>query len=313
MTVLALTCGAYAAVSSAPFVYEDANWLAVIGGNGNWSLRLTNQLVGLDPRWFHLGNVAVHLVNGLLIYALVATVGSAGWALAAAGLFLLHPLQVETVAYVTERTELLSTTCVLLALYLGVAFTLWPWTRALLITGLAGWAVHEKVSAVVGLLLIPFALAVTGRTAYVRRYLVPGWAFLTLLLIGQATAVWRDPYVQQADYGRIGYALLQGTALVRYLGLWLVPYGFTLDHDWQIVSLSLRFLSGAVLLALAAFAWAARRRWPLSSATVGWVGLALLPRFLLRLPEVLNEHQLYLPSVGLSVWLGWFLARPEPV
>jgi hypothetical protein len=43
-----------------------------------------------------------------------------------------------------------------------------------------------------------------------------------------------------------------------------------------------------------------------------WVLIALAPRFVMRIPEVLNEHQMYLPMVGISFTLGALL-RPGQV
>lgn len=67
------------------------------------------QLVGLNAAWFHGVNLLLHLACGLLFYAVVQRLTSKPfWALASAAIFLLHPVQVESVAWVTERKTLLA-------------------------------------------------------------------------------------------------------------------------------------------------------------------------------------------------------------
>lgn len=64
-------------------------------------------LVGLEPWLYHLTNVALHLANALLVWRLarVLALPGAGWI---AALFALHPMHVESVAWVTERKNVLS-------------------------------------------------------------------------------------------------------------------------------------------------------------------------------------------------------------
>ena len=62
---------------------------------------------GLEPFGYHLVNVLLHGLSGLLLWRLLRALGLAGAGLAAT-LFLLHPMQVESVAWVTERKNVLS-------------------------------------------------------------------------------------------------------------------------------------------------------------------------------------------------------------
>ena len=80
------------------------------------------QLFGLNAGAHHLVSVAFHIVNVLLLLALLHRLTGAFWRSAfVAALFALHPLQVDTVAWVTERKNLLSTLFWLL--------TIWAYAR----------------------------------------------------------------------------------------------------------------------------------------------------------------------------------------
>ena len=73
------------------------------------SFWLEYQLWGLDARGYHTTNLILHLVNALLVFFLAQAFGtSRRVAFAVAGIFALHPVQVESVAWVTERKNVLS-------------------------------------------------------------------------------------------------------------------------------------------------------------------------------------------------------------
>ena len=81
------------------------------------------QLYGLRPAGHHLTNLALHVLNTLLLFALlVRMTGQQGPSAVVAALFALHPLQVDTVAWIAERKNLLSTCFGLLCLWAYVRY-----------------------------------------------------------------------------------------------------------------------------------------------------------------------------------------------
>ena len=83
-----------------------------------WSLMLDSQLYGVKPWGYHLTNVLLHAVNAVLVFLVLRRLTGATWrSLAVAGLFGLHPLQVEAVAWICERKDVLSAMFWLLALW----------------------------------------------------------------------------------------------------------------------------------------------------------------------------------------------------
>jgi protein O-mannosyl-transferase len=93
--------------------YYASNWHPL-----TWlSHALDCQMFGLDPLGPHAVNILLHVVNVLLLFwVLERATGMAGRSAMVAGLFALHPMNVETVAWVAERKNLLSMLFLLLAL-----------------------------------------------------------------------------------------------------------------------------------------------------------------------------------------------------
>jgi tetratricopeptide (TPR) repeat protein len=158
--LLALALIGFSLLTFAPscangFVYDDESFVVgnshVFGGfhpanllwaittldAANWhpatwiSLQLDAALFGPQPAGFHLTNVLLHSANAFLIFWLLVRATGRQWpSLAAASLFALHPLHVESVVWITERKDVLSTFFAFLALFQYVRYTEKPgWVR----------------------------------------------------------------------------------------------------------------------------------------------------------------------------------------
>jgi hypothetical protein len=82
------------------------------------------QLFGADPGVHHLINVFYHIFNSVLLFVLLLKLtGSLGKSAVISVLFALHPIQVETVAWISERKNLLTTSFALLTLLTYVKYS----------------------------------------------------------------------------------------------------------------------------------------------------------------------------------------------
>jgi protein O-mannosyl-transferase len=109
--------------------WRNLGWAFKTGCAGNWhpvtwmSHMLDCQIYGLRPWGHHLTSVLVHITNVLLLFGLFGRMTRAVWPSAVvAALFALHPLHVESVAWVAERKDLLSTLFFLLSLWAYVRY-----------------------------------------------------------------------------------------------------------------------------------------------------------------------------------------------
>src|SRR5579875_1174769 len=98
------------------------------------SLQLDWQLYGPNPLGFHITNVLLHAANAvLLFFALRSLTGAVGRSAVVAAFFAVHPLHVESVAWVAERKDVLSTLFWMLTLWAYSAYAAQPgWGRYLL-------------------------------------------------------------------------------------------------------------------------------------------------------------------------------------
>ena len=92
------------------------SWALTTTSCANWhpltwiSFQADHDLFGLHPWGYHLTNLVLHVANALLLFMVLCRMTSTLWPSAiVAGLFALHPLHVESVAWVAERKDVLST------------------------------------------------------------------------------------------------------------------------------------------------------------------------------------------------------------
>ncbi|MGA2172868.1 MAG: tetratricopeptide repeat protein [Sedimentisphaerales bacterium] len=96
--------------------WQSIKWAFTTGNAANWhpltwlSHQLDCQLFGLNAGAHHLVNVGFHVVNAVLVFVVFSRMTKRLWpSVFVAGLFALHPLHVESVAWVAERKDMLST------------------------------------------------------------------------------------------------------------------------------------------------------------------------------------------------------------
>src|SRR5205823_2918301 len=86
--------------------------------------QLDVQLFGLQPQWHHLTSLLFHIANTVLLFGVLRKITGALWRSAiVAALFALHPLHVESVAWVAERKDVLSTFFFMLTIWAYASYT----------------------------------------------------------------------------------------------------------------------------------------------------------------------------------------------
>lgn len=344
--LLALAFAAYTPVLSAGFLdWDDQRYLAAARA-GVWlepvlgnlhpltmaSLGLDHALFGEDPLPYHAENLAWHLLNIGLVAGLALRLGTGVLGgLALAVFFGLHPMRVESVAWVSERKDVLSTFFFLasIAAYLGHRRA--TGLRRSLGYGLsllAGALALAAKPMAVTLPVVLLAIDWRDRRSDWGRVLAEKLPFLALsLLTGLATLSAQEHGdgavfdVQRLDApARLASA---AQALVFYTSRSLWPSGLSAYYDIALVRLSLLDYAlagvGALGLALGMRGDPARRRDVLLG--LAFFAITLAPTLKL-VPfggnSIFNDRYLYLPSVGLGLAAvaalrPWLLRHARPL
>ncbi len=312
---------------------EGVRWALTAGRSATWQPLVWISLMAdvrdgePDPAVFHTTNLVLHVLNILLLYLLlVLLTGEALPAAFVAALFAIHPLHVESVAWVTERKDVLSTFWGLLSLLAWVR-----WVRQ----GGVVWYLAAAVALALGLMAKPMLVTWPFVLLLLDWWPLERWGkqplgklireklpFLALVVVASVIAF----NVQSGDEAVAGWETLSlgqrlATALAGY-GAYLIktvwPTGLSIlyPHPYMPGGTPLSAAAvGSSLLAIAAITalvwWQRGRRYLL----LGWLW------FLGTLVPVIGIVQIgvhahadrftYVPLIGLFiavVWLAWELA-----
>ena len=293
---------------------------------GNWhpltwvSLAFDYQLYGLQPYGYHLTSVALHVVNALLVFLVLHRLTGARWRSATvAAVFGLHPLRVESVAWVAERKDVL---CALFWLLTIAAYARYvrigTWTGYVLVVLCFAMALLSKPMAVtlpVALLLLDYwPLGRLSGKALLEKVplLVLGVTISASTLAAAARAGALEAGFRIPLRGRLANAVV---AYVKYLGLTLWP--LHLSPWYSHPSVEGPPLSGwmvpaatGLLVGITAFAVVVARGRPY--VLVGWVWylVTLLPVIGLVQAggQAMADRYTYIPHIGLVLAVVWSVA-----
>lgn len=275
--------------------------------------------IWLNPAIFHLANVLVHLLAVLVAYELLLSLTRRRWAACAGALlFALHPVQVESVAWVAGMKDVLCGFFSLCCLWQYVRFaqedsdnneaasSRRPWGHYSVATAALILAMLSKPSA----MTVPFAAAVLDRWIVRRRWTriaVAMWPWAILALACAIEARYFQPVGASFDGGRWWQRLvLMGAALSFYLYKLVIPLHLAIQYnDSPRVLLSERWIYFAWLIpvAIVLVIWLLRRRarWLATGAAILFVSvlpvLGLVP-FQFERFSLTADHYLYFAMIG---------------
>jgi protein O-mannosyl-transferase len=313
---------------------ENLAWAFTTFDTENWhpltwlSLQLDASLFGAGSRAFHTTNVALHAINGVLLFlALARLTGRQQLAAIVAAIFVVHPLHVESVAWVSERKDVLSAFFGLLALLIyASANGRMSVRRELVISLLYAASLLAKPM----LVTLPFLLLLLdwwplGRLAAVhpeageRRIAERVWVLVRekvpmFLLSGISCWVtWLAQRTAAASslalvpfWSRIENALVSYAA---YLVQTFYPLRLAAFYPLEVNSLSAeKVIASALLLGLITIVCLGRlRSQPYLLAGWLWYLGTLVPVIgLVQVgPQARADRYTYLPAVGIYIMVVW--------
>lgn len=288
----------------------------------NLSFAVNYAIGGLDVRGYHIANIAFHILSALVLFGIIRLTltgpkleprfGSSadGMALTCALLWMLHPLQTESVDYVSQRTELMMGLFYLLTLYSAIRATRSPrpdrWHAAAVISCLMGMGCKESMVTaplMVALYDRIFVFDSVKTALKARGALYLGLAASWLELAALATS--RTNTVGfSAGTSAWTYLLNQAVMIVRYLRLALWPSSLVLDYGAPrpLALVDVVPQLAIVVSLLIATAIALVRR-PMLGFLGAWFFITLAPTssFVPIVSEVGAERRMYLPLAAVVV------------
>jgi protein O-mannosyl-transferase len=296
----------------------------------NLTLSLNYLLGERSPSGYHLVNLSIHLLAALLLFSLIRRTlissrltprygaVASGLALAAALIWEVHPLQTESVTYITQRCESLMG-----LFYLGMLYAIIrgsssrrPVVWYLISVILCGLGMGSKAVMVTA----PLAALIYDRIFLARSWSElwnkRRWLYLSLAAtwIIQIALLLTTSYQDIKTHLPLEYALTQFGVITHYIRLIFIPSPLCLDYYWPVAQNLAEILPGALLVGvlLALTVWGLVKNPPLGFAGV-WFFLILGPTSsILPLEDLAFEHRLYLPlasMVVLGVVAGYELSR----
>lgn len=277
---------------------------------------------GLDPRAYHVFNLAIHLLVGLTLfsvarYTIARAARSALWrrraeglALVIALLWLVHPLTTQAVTYTIQRAEAMAALFYLLVIYALLrsdgahGVRRWTWLAAMLGACVLGWFSKEIIitAPVVAFLYDRAVLAGSFGQAIRRRWLLYG----PLLVVGGVVGVWKLLNIAEgggsAGFGvpthtATEYALNQPRVILHYLRLAIWPVGLTLDYGWAATDRLAVLLPGWIVVTalLGATLWALWARPVIGTLGAAFFLMLAPTSSIVPLADLAMEHRMYLP------------------
>jgi hypothetical protein len=273
---------------------------------------------GSEPFGFHVTNVLIHFMTavmaGLIVAKLVEWAGVTGRMRAALGviscaLFLVHPLQVEAVAYTSGRSDALST------LFYYAAFTVFLYRRKESIGLLEAFGVLVLFGAAIGskenTLTLPALLLLTdyfwGRGSLMKNRILYG--LLAIAGAIGAKMVWNIIRNQQtAGFKTEGmtpvtFFFTECRVTWTYIRMFFLPFGQNVDPDVPISQTVIDHGAIVGLIALVGLmgaAWIYRKQFPLAAFGVFVFLLLSAPTSsFVPIKDVMSERRVYLPMIGL--------------
>ncbi len=306
-------------------------WSVTAFVNGNWhpvtlvSHMLDVQLFGLNPAGHHGMNLALHVLNVLLLFWLLTGTTLQPWPSAVvAALFAVHPLNVQTVAWISERKSLLSTGFWLAALLVHVGYRRrLQVTKYLTVVALAAFALAAKPMAVtLPLTLVLFDVWPLAVRPKGRGFVLPGDArelgplvalagacgVLTLLAQHAASAI--QSVTAFSLPVRLGNAVV---SYVWYLKAMIWPSGLAVFYPHPMDSRGVAEIAASALVLVVICVVVVMKRRSLPELAMGWwwyVGTLLPVAGLIQVgSQAYADRYAYVPLIGVFVAVAWAAVR----
>ena len=263
-----------------------------------------------DPSSYHVFNIAFHFTAVFIFFLLMKRKSKDSLIpLIAASFMAIHPLNTESVSYITSRPIILCAIFYLLSLlFLDSYLQKRSWHSAVGFFGSFILAALSKEQAVI----IPVSAILYVWIFYGRAGLNQSRGLLVVAFgLSMAAALYRmfgyPPHPNTPSV--LVYWPTEINVWVRYLWLAIYPVALNVDHDVSPLQFSSPWFLGAlvIVVAILLLCWSLRKRHPLLAFWGIWFFVNLLPTSVIPLNEFMAEHHAYISLFGFCACLSYVL------
>jgi protein O-mannosyl-transferase len=318
----------------AGLTWKTFKWALTSSDEANWhpltwmSHALDCQLFRLNPAGHHLTSVVLHAVNVVLLFLLLArSTRRSGPSFFVAALFALHPMNVESVAWIAERKNVLSTMFFLMMLGAYGWYALKPgWKRYLAVAGLLACGLASKPM----LVTVPFVLLLLDCWP-LRR--IQGWSepsdtlavkqspvsrlvlekLPLLLLAGASSVITLRAQGAAGAVGTVpfppGVRLENGIysyAMYVWKAIWPADLALLYPHPGHSLALWQVGVAALFLIATSAVVMKLRSRGYLMAGWLWFLGTLIPVIGVIQVGnQAMADRYAYIPLIGIFVMIGW--------
>ena len=299
----------------------------------DYSLAINFALGGLDAAGYHLFNIAVHLLASLALFGTCLRIlnlpslpekfkkSSYSLSLAIATLWLVHPLNTESVTYVIQRAESMAGLFYLLTFYCYLRSKT-PQARTKIWVSLSvlscglGMATKATLASAPFLILLFDGIFISGSLKATlrnnKKYYVALFLTFIVLLISYGVPRffhWFTAIAPSYDYSPWVYLENQTWVFWNYLRLSLIPYPLCIDYFYNALPHGQLIAPCAAALAFLSLVLVSIKFRPKTSFLGIWLFLTLAPTSsLFPVSDLMVEHRMYIPLMAViaAFVLGFF-------
>ena len=227
---------------------------------------IERSIVGLDPTLYHINNLILHLVCVFFVYRIFRSLDLNAVASAAGALlFGIHPMRVESVAWVTERKDVLFGAFFLSALWFYIQYVRTGYARKYFYAalGLFAFALISKIQAVslpLTMLLVDYYF----RRPLTVKLVIEKWAFFLLSLVIGLIGVYflrqQGSMEDATNYSFLQRLMIGGFSLGVYLLKFIFPYKMSPLYPYPATLPPEVYTGPVVALAILAFIYVAYKK-----------------------------------------------------
>jgi tetratricopeptide (TPR) repeat protein len=300
--------------------WSSAWWALTTGHSPYWhpmtwlSHLLDVTLFGTDAGAYHVTNLLLHVANTLLVFELFRrTTDAVGRSAFVAAIFAVHPLHVESVAWIAERKDVLSTFFLVLTILAYVAYVRRPavprYLAMLVLYALALMSKPMVVTLPVVLLLLD-VWPLRRETAWTRLILEKVPLLVLALATSVATVIIQNRVGAMAALDALPWHLRAANATIGYVAyLWKTVWPTHLAAFYPLFAISPGRVAGAAaaLIAVTVAVVASRARYPYLAVGWFWYVITIAPviGFLQAGEQGMADRFMYVPMIGLLLMVAW--------